>query len=528
MNGYFQLLFNDSGTNIIIYPPTEGDKSVDLSELMNYLSARSIQYDMAHLNRSISHITEKTTVLLSDVQGKSEQEAFVLNISEDRMKAVARFYPPAVGSAAMTASDIIADLSNRKIVAGINQVVISAFLANRKYCTDYCLAQGSTPVNGTDARIEYYFSTDLSVRPTLLEDGSVDFFHLHTMNQCTKGQLIAKLFRENPGEFGETIFGEKIKPRDVKKLSLKYGRNITINEEKTELLSDVNGHVSLLEGKVFVSDIYEIANVDNATGDIEYEGCIQVNGNVCSNFSIKAKGNISINGVVEGAYIEAGGNITIARGMNGMNKGILKAGGNVIAKFIENATVFAGGFVETESILHSKVQAKTEVNVVSKKGFITGGYVSATQAVHAKNLGSPMGGDTVIEIGVDPAIREKYMQLQNSIRECKKTLELIRPVIVATAKKLQQGVKVTPEQGLYFKQLALTSKQKQEQLQADEVALEEMEGLVRGDERAQVTVTGEVYTGTKIVISDVSIIVKDTMKYCRFIRSHGEVAMTSL
>lgn len=528
MNGYFQLLFNDSGTNIIIYPPTEGDKSVDISELMNYLTARKIQYDMAHLNRSVNHITEETTVLLSDVQGQSEQEAFILNISEDRMKAVARFYPPSVGSAAMTAGDIIADLSIRKIVSGINQVVIASFLAKRKYCTDYVLAEGTSPVNGTDARIEYYFSTDLSVRPTLLEDGSVDFFHLHTMNQCKKGQLIAKLFRENLGEFGETIFGEKIKPRDVKKLSLKYERNILINDEKTELVSDVNGHVSLLEGKVFVSDIYEIANVDNGTGDIEYEGCIQVNGNVCSNFSVKAKGNIVINGVVEGAYIEAGGNITIARGMNGMNKGVLKAGGNIIAKFIENASIIAGGFVETESILHSNVQAQTEVNVVSKKGFITGGHVSATQAVHAKNLGSPMGADTIIEIGVDPSIRNHYVQLQNSIRECKKTLELVRPVLAATAQKIQQGVKLTPEQCLYFKQLALTSKQKQEQLKADETELEDMDGLVKGDERAQVTVTGEVYSGTKIVISDVAIIVKDTMKYCRFIRSHGEVTMTSL
>ena len=95
----------------------------------------------------------------------------------------------------------------------------------------------------------------------------------------------------------------------------------------------VDGHVSLVEGKVFVSDVYEVENVDLSTGNIDFEGSVQVKGNVSSNFVIRAGGNVIISGVVEGAYIEAGGNIIIARGMNGMTKGILKAGGNIVAKF---------------------------------------------------------------------------------------------------------------------------------------------------------------------------------------------------
>lgn len=58
--------------------------------------------------------------------------------------------------------------------------------------------------------------------------------------------------------------------------------------------------------------------MDLSTGNIDFEGSVQVNGNVSSNFVIRAGGNVIISGVVEGAYIEAGGNIIIARGMNGM------------------------------------------------------------------------------------------------------------------------------------------------------------------------------------------------------------------
>ena len=45
---------------------------------------------------------------------------------------------------------------------------------------------------------------------------------------------------------------------------------------------------------------------------------------------------------------------------------------------------------------------------------------------------------------------------------------------------------------------------------------------------AQVTVSGEVYGGTKIVIADAAVTVKDTVKYCRFYKFQGEVKMTSL
>ena len=40
----------------------------------------------------------------------------------------------------------------------------------------------------------------------------------------------------------------------------------------------MDGHVSLVEGKVFVSDVLTVENVDSSTGNIEYDGNVQVNG----------------------------------------------------------------------------------------------------------------------------------------------------------------------------------------------------------------------------------------------------------
>ena len=52
--------------------------------------------------------------------------------------------------------------------------------------------------------------------------------------------------------------GREIKPKQVRSLQLEYGNNIRVSEDKTELYSEVTGHASLVNGKVFVSDVYEV------------------------------------------------------------------------------------------------------------------------------------------------------------------------------------------------------------------------------------------------------------------------------
>lgn len=62
---------------------------------------------------------------------------------------------------------------------------------------------------------------------------------------------------------------------------------------------------------------------------------------------MKASGNVTINGIVEGATVTAGGDITINRGIQGTTKAIIKSGGNIVTKFIESTQlVEAKGSIE--------------------------------------------------------------------------------------------------------------------------------------------------------------------------------------
>ena len=531
-NGYFQVICGNNETILKIVSPCNGGKEVNAKEVVNYLNRNDITFDVYTLNKGFKEAAasggDEYQFVLNKDNSPEVRESYIFQVSPDGMMAVARFYPPSEKGERLTAQEFVDFLTKKNIKFGIRKSGLENFFLKPIYCTDILVAKGQPPRHGTDARIEYYFETDLHAKPTLKEDGSVDFFHLNTLNHCKKGDVLARLFKEDPGEYGINIYNEKIKPRNVKQAVLKYGRNITISDDRQVLTTEVDGHVSLVDGKVFVSNVLEVENVDNSTGNIEYDGNVTVNGNVCTNFRVKARGDIEVRGVVEGAFLEAEGSIIIARGMNGMAKGTLKAKGNVIAKFIENSKVNAGGYVSTESILHSEVTAGTEIIVSGRRGFITGGKVCAANLIQVKTLGSYKGADTFVEVGVDPNIKQRIQELQKAMTENKKEMDAIQPVLKGMAQKMTQGVNLKPEQLRNAQQMMKKDKQMKQRQDEYLDEIESLQRLLAESNSAKVEVSGEVFSGTRISIADASMVVKNSMSHCRFIKSRGEIEMTVL
>lgn len=527
-NGYFQLVNAPGGYGLQIFQPKDGGAEVNLQEVLNYLERESVPYDPMAIKKAILS-GEDTVCFLERKDCPALEETYSIEVSQDNMQVILRFYPASQSGKRTTMDSVIRDLRYRNVVYGIQMNVLQDhFMSDGIYGTDLIVAKGKEPRHGTDASVRYYFNTDVHAQPTLKDDGTVDYFHLNMINPCRKGQLLAEIIPEDEGEYGITVQGAKIRPRQVKKAHLEFGHNIEISEDRKKLTSLVDGHVSLVEGKVFVSDVYEVENVDLSTGNIEFEGSVQVRGNVSSNFEIRAGGNVIISGVVEGACIEAGGNIIIARGMNGMAKGNLRAGGDIVAKFLENATVSAGGYVNTESILHSNVTASTEIQVTGKRGFITGGHVRAGQRIEVKTLGATLGAPTVVEVGVDPEKKAEYMKLQKEISEIVKNIRSIQPILASFTEKKNRGVRFTPDQLNYIRNSAATMETQKKSLAEKNARMQELQMEFNPQEKAAVIVKGEVYPGTTIIIGDSSMQVKNTYQYCRFERIDGDVKATAI
>lgn len=529
-NGYFKLDMRDAGVFLVVYPPQESGKPVDIKEVIGYLDGKGFnKYDIKEINRAVNTMQDSEEVYIDEWNGIYENEMMEVNVSSDKMLAFCRFYAPSNGGKLMTAEDIISDLRTQKIIVGIRKEEIEKFLKEREYCTDYIIAKGIPPINGTDAKIEYFFNTNLNLKPKKNEDGTVDYHELNTISRVEEGQLLAKLHEAVKGQPGQDVFGTPINAKQEKNLKLEFGNNITISEDKTELYSQVTGHASLVNGKVFVSDVYEVpADVDNATGDINYNGNVSIKGNVKSGFTVKAKGDIIIEGVVEGAFLEAGGQIIVKRGIHGMNKGKVEAKENIIVKFIENATVVSGGFIEAGSILHSQISAASEVRVNGKKGFVTGGVIRAGNIVEAQIIGSDMGTITRIEVGVDPEVKERYNLLQKQIVDIGKEIEKMKPILVNYSERVAQKKAVTSEMMDQVQNVAKSYKEKQQKLAEMRQEFVDIHERIQLETGAKVKVSGSVYQGVSIAISDVSYNVKGTISYSKFVKEQGEIVVRPL
>ncbi len=376
------------------------------------------------------------TVKVSDAGALESREFGIYTMSSDLMEMEAVFYPPFEGAGMLDEDEIIKDIQHLGVKNGIKTDVVKDFLAHRRYGHRYVIAVGTAATEGSDGYIEYKFNTELKPTPKMNDDGTVDFHTLENVNHIRKGEVVAVLHPEDRGTPGEDLLGRKVMPKKVKHVIFRHGRDLTVSEDGLQLISSVSGHVTLENDKVFVSNVLEIVDVDNSTGDIDYQGNVNIKGNVLAGFSVKATGDIAVSGIVEGATIVAGGNITFNRGVQGMNRAVIKAGGNIVTKFLESVEqVEAGGSIETDSILHSKVNAKGSIKAAGKKGLIIGGEVRSMTLVEAKVIGNELGTATVIGVGVDPAAKRRLDELQKSLQTMGANKIQLNQIITALRKK---------------------------------------------------------------------------------------------
>lgn len=530
-NGFFQLVIKQDGTYLKLIPPVGNGKSVDFDDINSYLYDIGIHdFDV----KAVGQVLEiakgaEAQVRVSIIPIKPENEILKLKFSEDEMYAVGRFYPPSTDGKQLSANDIERILSSANIVHGIMRENIENFLKNRCYCEDIILAQGTKPIEGRNAAITYHFNTDNSLKPKVNEDGTVDFHKLELISNINKGDILATLEPAILGTEGTNIYGKAIYPKKVVRKTLKHGKDIYLSEDGLTMYSNVSGHAMLTEDRVFVSNTYDVlADVDTSTGDISYEGNVTVKGNVITGFSIYAKGDIVVNGVVEGATLVAGGHVILKRGMQGMSRGKIEAGGNVVSKFIENAEVKASGYISAEAILHSKVSAKGEITVGGKKGLITGGEIRSGISISVKTVGSAMGTPTTLEVGVDPRVMEEFRELEKTIKQKQNDLDKLLPIVESYKKKIVAKEVLPPSKVEYIKLatqscIALRAELKEAAMRYESLYLE-----LGGNERAAVKVENIAYPGVKIIISNVTHYVRKETHYSRFIRDKADVKIVGL
>ncbi len=327
---------------------------------------------------------------------------------------------PALGDGAPVNWEmVLSAMDDKKISFGIDQEKVNLLSDPESALTLVKLAACAPPVPGEDGRTEEYFSRSVGT-PKIMENaqGIVDFNNLSWLTHIDAGTVICDIIPPTQGKPGTNIQGNPIRPYNGKKAPLPKGDNVVAGENGTSLVAKIDGQISFRDGKFHVNNVIVIqGDVDLSTGSIDVQGDVVIHGNVRAGFTVKASGNITIGGLVEGCQITAGGSVVVNRGMNGNVTGSITAGKDVVCKYMENASVHAMGEIRMDSIVNCDISARGKVIVKTGRGVIIGGTIRAMGGIEAKTIGNFAGRLTTLSIGPTPWFLKEKAQVEESLEK---------------------------------------------------------------------------------------------------------------
>jgi uncharacterized protein (DUF342 family) len=453
-----------------------------------------------------------------------------VEISDTDMQAFMQVSAPGENGCDLPYDDYISALKRSGVVHGIKEDFLLDFVDQPVFGQKIEIAEGSKPVDGANAYIQYNFETDQGVRLKEGSSGIINFKELNIIQNVCHGQPLAKKMPPEQGTPGKTVTGKSIFAEDGRDISLPIGNNVHAADDDETILSDINGRVVIFNGLINVEPVYVVdGDVNLKTGNIIFLGTVIVNGNVEDGFSIKASGNIEISGTVAKSELEAEGDIIIRQGINARGEGHIHAKNLVWARFIQNANVSSDNMViASDGIINSQVDATNRIICHGKRAAIMGGRLRAGEEINAKILGNPTSGtETICEVGFDPRSKE---ELDKCLAEKEITVKLLEETklnIQALINMKQNRKSLPDDKELYLQELMDNRERLTNDLRKTEESIRKIQDYL-GNLRinGKVSASAKVYPGVRIVIRDAKDDVRTEYKAVTFILENGLIRVS--
>ena len=380
---------------------------------------------------------EKLGELLEDVPVITHERPFKIVVSPDGMEA---YLSIADMVNKPTEEEVMQELWNCKIRKGILKGEIKN-ATDGTYDEDTVLiAVGKNAENGKDGWYEFFFNTNVDRKPKLLPDGSVDYADIEWYDAVKKDDKIAFYHKAEEGIDGYDVEGNILKSTKGKEQTILSGNGFIMDKDRCTYYAKINGMVRLDGDRLEVNEMLEVEEATTSTGNVTFEGSIRVKGNVGTGVKVQAGKDIIIDGFVEGATLEAEGEIILRKGINGAGKGTINAKGNVTAKFIESADVYSGGSIHIDYSMNSILYAEEMVEAKLRSGTIVGGICTGVKGVEAQNIGSRAAKTTTIRAGSSTALMTLNNEIYKDLSAAQEELRILENV------KKEMEAKMTAEQ----------------------------------------------------------------------------------
>jgi uncharacterized protein len=360
-----------------------------------------------------------------------------IQLSKDKTRAFLIIFPTKT-QRIPSYKDIDEMLQYEKIITSVSQGEIEKNLANikpgEKMVTKLKIAQSKMPVIG---RKEYFMPLfDIQKKSgKMLSDGRIDFREQDAIIQVSKGQEILQRFPEVKPEDGFDIYGQKIEGSSEEAKGYLCGKNIYPSpQNENTYISSIDGCLDIDKRNISVVPVVVVkGDVDFSTGNIDFNGSVQIKGSVLPGFAVKARGDIIVGNNVDDASLDATGDISVGMGIAGKGTTKIRATGNLKAKYILNSNVeVAGNVLVEDSIINSTVFSNDCIAVTSPHGKILGGEILARHEIKVNFAGTQSETPTTLTVGKNLAVERELQEIRKQMTQFKVVVDDIMAKIKAS------------------------------------------------------------------------------------------------
>ena len=322
--------------------------------------------------------------------------------------------PPGAKRDALCAESAFDALHDARIdITDAVREAVEQLLAERPAGNISCrgvVAMGTPARNGIDGDVIWHVS-----KPEDNEDADrTNYYERSSFIVVERDQVIGQLRAPTAGQPGRDVTGEPIPAAagSAAKIALEAIRQ----EQDGRLIAEITGVLDRKPGAAVVRPVVDVpGNVDFSTGNIDFPGDVLVHGGVCDHFVVKATGNVEVNGTIEAATTECGGDLTAHGGMAGRGEGSVSVGGTLVGKYLDLVKGEVGCLDIAREVANCELVVHGDARMAG--GAIMGGEITVAGAIEVAKLGSPAEVVTTLVLGRVPAMEEKAAQLEKLARQ---------------------------------------------------------------------------------------------------------------
>ncbi|MEM6551331.1 MAG: FapA family protein [Planctomycetota bacterium] len=348
-------------------------------------------------------------------------EAFQLVIAPDKRRATLTVAPGTPANTPMLAA-VVHRVQELGLVNDEHLQRQAATLLTRASTSDTpvegTVAEVVDPIDGEPGRVEWQVQAAATEKACEDADQSSHYDRSKFVT-VTAGQTLGKLYPPTDGSPGVDLFGEPVPAKPGKACPCEIDTNSIAVSPSGEMTSRIDGILSQKTTSAKVSRVLEVSeDVDFSTGNLDFDGDINIRGGVKDCFVIRSGQSVAVQGLVEAATIHARENLEAAGGVAGRERAELLVGGDLKARYLDNVQAEIGGtlILDKEAINSTIVTHGLE----GPRASLIGGRTTLVGPGEIETLGSEAGVSTEIVLASVPRLDGYHEQLKKLVDELRR------------------------------------------------------------------------------------------------------------